>query len=78
MFYKDPEAETDPRSRTGRREEKIKQGELNDGKFVLKITLISIFKFSKPPKKKEDRFVTFFFDFLEFFFSRESDLTRPC
>ena len=34
MFYKDPEAETDPRNRTGRREEKIKQGEFNDGKFV--------------------------------------------
>ena len=34
MFYKDPEAEIDPRNRTGRREEKIKQGEFNDGKFV--------------------------------------------
>ena len=37
MFYKDPEAEIDPRNRTGRREEKIKQGEFNDGKFVGKL-----------------------------------------
>ena len=37
FVFKDLEAEIDPRNRTGRREEKIKQGEFNDGKFVGKL-----------------------------------------